>query len=75
MWAAYVAARHERESRRVFLSVLASLLTGSTGAYGSTFSTGRFMHALDVVLAWALRIAGAVKRHFRRPRKRGPDAV
>jgi GT2 family glycosyltransferase len=69
MWCAYVRARHEPESRRVFLSVLASILSGSTGAYGGTSSTGRFMHGLDAVLTWALRMGSAVKRLLARTTK------
>jgi GT2 family glycosyltransferase len=69
MWCEYVRVRHDRESRRVFLSVLASLLSGSTGAYAGASTTQRFIRALDVVLTLVLKIGGVVKRRLPRPRK------
>jgi len=62
MWCAYVRVRDDRESRRVFLSVLASLVSGSTGPYVGTSTTQRVVHALDVVLAGTLKVAAVVKR-------------
>jgi GT2 family glycosyltransferase len=62
MWREYVRARHEQENRRVFLFVLASLLCGSTGAYGTSLTTSTVMIRLDVVLTWALKVGSVVKR-------------
>jgi len=62
MWCAYVRARHEQENRRVFLFVLASLLSGSTGAYGDSLSTSRLVTWLDSVLTWGLKVGSAVKK-------------
>jgi GT2 family glycosyltransferase len=62
MWCAYVRERHERENRRVFLSVLASLLSGSTGAYAGSSSPQSFIHGLDAILTWVLNIGSVVKR-------------
>ena len=69
MWCEYVRVHRERESRRVFLSVLASLLSGSTGAYSGTSNTQRFIHGLDAVLTWALKIGSVVKRLLPRSKK------
>jgi GT2 family glycosyltransferase len=69
MWCAYVRVRYDQESRRVFLSVLASLLSGSTGAYVAASSTQRLTRALDFVLTWTLKVGGVVKRALTGPRK------
>ena len=62
MWCTYVRARHEPENRRVFLFVLASLLCGSTGAYGDTLSTSRLVTRLDGILTSALKVGSAIKK-------------
>ena len=62
MWCAYVRERHEAENRRVFLSVLGSLLSGSTGIYRNALSTPRLINGVDTVLTWALKIGSAAKR-------------
>jgi len=64
----YVRVRHERDNRRVFLSVLGSLLSGSTGAYGDSLSMRRLTDGLDAVLTWALTVGSAAKKLLPRSR-------
>ena len=72
MWSGYVGVRHDQESRRVFLSVLASLLAGSTGAYGDSFSTAKIVPGLDTVLTWTLKMGSAAKRLLPKTSARWP---
>lgn len=69
LWHGYVRVRHDSESRRVFLSVLASLVSGSTGPYGNGLSTTRVVQRLDTVLTSALKVGSAVKRLLPRAKR------
>ena len=69
LWLGYVGVRHDLESRHVFLSVLTSLVSGSTGAYGDSSSTARAVHRLDTVLTSALMMGSALKRLLPRTKR------
>lgn len=71
MWFAYVQVCDDRDSRRVYLSVLVHLGFGSSGPYEATSFSQTLIHTLDVVLAWSLRIGNMVRRLLSKTKRAG----
>ncbi|HKW94500.1 MAG TPA: glycosyltransferase family 2 protein [Methylomirabilota bacterium] len=69
IWSAYVRERHEPENRRVFLSVLIDLVSGSTGAYEGSFTTRTLVLRLDGMFLCLFRVAGSFKKLLRRVKR------
>jgi GT2 family glycosyltransferase len=69
----YVAVRHVRETRQIFLAVVVSVLQGRSGPYDATGINRRGVLALDALLVLAMNGAATLKRFVRRIRRDEPD--